>query len=71
MARSTLRFYHKGVDKQIKSDISVDLRRVRVKEIESWTPEQKEELLQWFETVERVFNAFKNEVTKHKEVPVK
>jgi hypothetical protein len=60
--QSKHQYYHNGVDNQKRADITIDLKRLDKTKIAEWTPEQKKELQSFIVRVDKIFNAFKNEI---------
>ena len=58
MAQSKLEFFRNGVNDQKRPDIVIDLRRVSIKEMGKWTPEQKKEAIDVINRAENIFKTF-------------
>lgn len=64
MASIKKRFYKKGYDNQIISDVSIDLRRPNQHLAKKWTVEQKILLKSFINDIEETFKIFINELKK-------
>lgn len=57
-------FYHKGVDNQTRSDVTIDLRRPATSKIKKWSMSERLLLLAFIKDCRSVFDAFEKELTE-------
>jgi hypothetical protein len=62
MAQSKHEYFHLGITNQKTPDITVDLKRVDIKKMARWTPQQREHLLGFLERCTESFEAFKQTI---------
>jgi len=62
MVQSKFQFYHGGVDDQKRSDITIDLKRIDSKKIQSWTVSQKIQARSFLADAEGRFMAFRDAI---------
>lgn len=64
MARTTRKFFQKGIDKQRAASIIIDIRRPNSKEISKWTLSQKILALAFIKETRSTADAYFNELEK-------